>query len=147
MGATPNNMSARPSADLFAPHRARVEIIPLIDVIFFLLATFVLFTLSLDTVRSVPVTLPFGGEGTFDPDLVTLQVTDSGAVYWNREPVEAKEIPARLTLFKQQVGDPRIMLSTDERARLGAAVAVLDQIRHAGITKFSVETRPRPTGK
>ena len=38
--------------------KARIEIIPLIDVIFFLLATFVLFTLSLDRIQSVPVDLP-----------------------------------------------------------------------------------------
>ena len=38
--------------------KARIEIIPLIDVIFFLLATFVLFTLSLNRIQSVPITLP-----------------------------------------------------------------------------------------
>ena len=38
--------------------KARIEIIPLIDVIFFLLATFVLFTLSLDKIASIPVQLP-----------------------------------------------------------------------------------------
>ena len=43
--------------------RARVEIIPLIDVIFFLLATFVLFTLSLSRIQSLPLTLPRGGDG------------------------------------------------------------------------------------
>ena len=41
--------------------KARIEIIPLIDVIFFLLATFVLFTLSLNRIQSVPVDLPFAG--------------------------------------------------------------------------------------
>ena len=40
------------------PRKARIEIIPLIDVIFFLLATFVLFTLSLNKIQSIPVDLP-----------------------------------------------------------------------------------------
>lgn len=131
----------------FARRRARVEIIPLIDVIFFLLATFVLFTLSLNRIRSLPVTLPVPGGTETNPDIVNLQVTTGDSVYWNRELVEAKEIPARLEFLKKQVAEPRIFISGDDQARLGPMVAVLDQVRKAGITQFSVETRPRATGK
>jgi len=48
-----------PRIQLRPRKKARIEIIPLIDVIFFLLATFVLFTLSLNRIQSVPVDLPF----------------------------------------------------------------------------------------
>jgi len=79
--------------------KARIEIIPLIDVIFFLLATFVLFTLSLSRIQSLPIQLPVAAPPHRpDPndDMVTLQVSDAGTYYWNREPIMASEIAPRL---------------------------------------------------
>lgn len=139
-------MHARSGIVLFARRRARVEIIPLIDVIFFLLATFVLFTLSLNRIQSVPVTLPFPGDKE-KSELVTLQVSDGGAVYWNRELMDPAEVPARLAHYKTQTDTPRVVITGDERAKFGAMVTLLDEVRLAGITSFSVETKPRPTGK
>lgn len=131
--------------------KARIEIIPLIDVIFFLLATFVLFTLSLNALKSVPVDLPVAAPppppGTPPPDITTIQVSGDGAIFWNKELIDLGEIPARLAHYKTQTDDPRILIAGDERARFGITVNVLDMIRQAGILKFSVETRTRPTGK
>ncbi len=131
--------------------KARIEIIPLIDVIFFLLATFVLFTLSLNRIQSVPVDLPVAAPPSATPpnpnDNVTIQVSGDGAIFWNRELIDMGEVPSRLAFFKTQTEDPRILISGDEKARFGLTVAVLDEVRKAGINKFSVETRTRPTGK
>jgi len=129
--------------------KARIEIIPLIDVIFFLLATFVLFTLSLNAIRSVPVDLPQAAPPSSDkpPEAVTIQVSGDGAIFWNRELIDMGEVPARIAHYKTQTDDPRILLAGDEKARFGLTVAVLDEVRKAGIVKFSVETRTRPTGK
>ena len=135
-----------PRTAVLARRRARIEIIPLIDVIFFLLATFVLFTLSLNAIRSLPIDLPVAG-GANAPEVLTIQVSGDGALFWNREPIELAELPARLAHYKTQTDAPRIVIAGDERAKLGATVAVLDDVRKAGIRKFSVETRPRPTGK
>lgn len=141
-------MLLRPSrVALFARRRARVEIIPLIDVIFFLLATFVLFTLSLHRIGSVPVTLPFSGGDDVKPELVTIQVTEGGAVYWDRELIELAEVPGRLAHYKAGTDRPRVVIAGDEKAKFGPMVTVLDDVRRAGITSFSVETRPRPTGR
>jgi len=130
--------------------KARIEIIPLIDVIFFLLATFVLFTLSLNRIQSVPVDLPAAKPSTDQnpkDDSVTIQVSGEGAIFWNRELIDMSEVPSRIAFYKTQSEDPRILVAGDERARFGTTVAVLDEIRKAGISKFSVETRTRPTGK
>jgi len=129
--------------------KARIEIIPLIDVIFFLLATFVLFTLSLNSIRSVPVDLPVAPPPSNEkpPESVTIQVSGDGAIFWNRELIDMGEVPARIAHYKTQTDDPRILLAGDEKARFGLTVAVLDEVRKAGIVKFSVETRTRPTGK
>ncbi len=129
--------------------KARIEIIPLIDVIFFLLATFVLFTLSLNRIQSIPIDLPFSDSAPHPekPDITTIQVSADGALYWDTVAIDMQELPIRIATLVSQKADPKVMLASDDRARFGATVAVLDEIRKAGITKFSVETRTRPTGR
>ncbi len=131
--------------------KARIEIIPLIDVIFFLLATFVLFTLSLNRIKSLPVNLPVAAPppppGTPPPEIVSIQVSGDGAIFWNKEAIDMNELPSRLTIYKSQTEDPKIAISGDDKARFGFTVAVLDEVRKAGIDKFTVETRTRATGK
>ena len=129
--------------------KARIEIIPLIDVIFFLLATFVLFTLSLNALKSVPVDLPVAAPPNPNQpkdESVTIQVSGDGAIFWNRELIDMNEVEPRIANYKRTTDDPRILIAGDERARFGVTVQVLDIIRKAGIQKFSVETRTRPTG-
>ena len=137
--------------------KARIEIIPLIDVIFFLLATFVLFTLSLNRIQSVDVDLPFSkppipGETPPEPkDLLTLQVSDQGNLYFNKELIDIDELPARLETFVKGVQGgtdaARVLVAGDDRAKWLVTVKVLDEVRKAHIQKLSMETRTRPTGK
>lgn len=131
--------------------KARIEIIPLIDVIFFLLATFVLFTLSLNALNSLPVDLPVAAPppppGFVPPEIMTIQVSGDGAIFLNKELIEMSEIRPRLDHYLTQTEDPRVLIAGDERARFGFTVTVIDIVRQAGIKKFSVETRPRATGK
>jgi len=130
--------------------KARIEIIPLIEVIFFLLATFVLFTLSLSRIQSLPVQLPVATPSTpsqKDDDMVTIQVSDSGTYYWNKEPIGTSELEPRLHSYKSSVSVPRILIAGDNKAHFGPCVYALDQVRKAGIEQVSIETRVRDTGK
>jgi biopolymer transport protein ExbD len=130
--------------------KARIEIIPLIDVIFFLLATFVLFTLSLNKIQSVPVNLPVASPTSSskpDEDTVTLQVSDQGTCYWNKELINLSEIGPRLQQYKTQVPEPRVLIAGDDKAKFGVTVRALDEVRKAGIAQVSVETRLRATGR
>ena len=130
--------------------KARIEIIPLIDVIFFLLATFVLFTLSLQRIQLVPLQLPVATPPVNQPkddDLVTLQVSDAGTYFWNREPISTNELEGRLRSYKAQTQTPRVLLSGDNRAHFGATVYALDLIRKVEIEQVSIETRVSDTGR
>ena len=130
--------------------KARIEIIPLIDVVFFLLATFVLFTLSLNNIQAVPLNLPVANPNPSskpDEDSVTLQVSDQGTCYWNKELITIQEIRPRLNQYKTQVPTPRVLIAGDDKARFGTAVLALDEVRKAGIEQVSVETVVRGTGK
>jgi biopolymer transport protein ExbD len=132
--------------------KARIEIIPLIDVIFFLLATFVLFTLSLNKIQSLPADLPVAGQAAqvtrTEDTTVTLQVSEEGACYWNHELITIGDVEPRLKQYKEKQGTlARVLIANDDKAMFGAIVRVLDEVRKAGISQVAVETRIRPTGK
>jgi biopolymer transport protein ExbD len=130
--------------------KARIEIIPLIDVIFFLLATFVLYTLSLNRIMSLPLQLPVAqtqSQPNKDDDMVTLQVSDAGTYFWNKEPISAVELGPRLESYKSQTKLPRVLISGDNRAKFGPTCYALDQVRKSGIEQVSIETRVSDTGK
>ncbi len=133
-----------------AKRQARIEIIPLIDVIFFLLATFVLFTLTLTRIQSVPVDLPqasANAAATLDEDQVVIQVTENEQAYWNQELISLSEIPARLAAHRLAAPSPKVLVTGDSTAHYGDVVTVLDQTRAAGIRLVSLETAPRASGR
>ncbi len=124
--------------------RARIEIIPLIDVIFFLLATFVLFTLSLNKTGGLSVLLP-AAETTVPRDTAgtaTVTVTSDGSIAWDKDLITLDEFLVRLQKYKSEYeGDARILVNADERALFAQVVYVTDQVRIAGIPKIYIETR------
>ena len=125
--------------------RARIEIIPLIDVIFFLLATFVLFTLSLNKSNGISVKLPTAQTSEpRDPNgTVTISVTDEGTVAWNKDLITLDEFTQRLLNEKRVNPDVRILINGDERAFFAQAIYVVDEARKAGFTRVYFETLVR----
>src|ERR1700733_1246908 len=81
--------------------RARIEIIPLIDVIFFLLATFVLFTLALNKSNGPRVNLPEAqtGEPRDPSETATVTVMEDGTIAWDKDPVTMEDFLAHLKTF------------------------------------------------
>lgn len=128
--------------------KARIEIIPLIDVIFFLLATFVLFTLALNKSEGLSgVMLPQSETGeTRDPsDSVTITVTEEGTLGWNKDPVTLDEFLARLKTYKLSNPEGRILINGDDSAFFSQAIYVFDEVRKAGFQKVLIETRVLPS--
>ena len=127
--------------------RARIEIIPLIDVIFFLLATFVLFTLSLNKSNGIAVVRPTSetGEPRDPAGWATVSVTTSGTLAWDKDPVSLEEFINRLKVFHLQHPEPdaHILINGDADAMFNVAVYVLDEARKAGIQKVLIETENR----
>ncbi len=139
--------------------KARIEIIPLIDVIFFLLATFVLFTLSLNKLASLPVDLPVASatensKPNPDDPTVFLNISDQGSCYWKQgvmnaaELISTSEIAPRLADYSARFGNQaRVLIQGDMKARFGPAVQALDEVRMAGIKQVSVQTTVQPSGR
>ena len=129
--------------------KARIEIIPLIDVIFFLLATFVLFTLSLNTPQGVPVFLPQSESGVSRDvaGTATVSVTEQGTLGWDKDPVTLDEFLRRLQSFHNTNPDGRILINGDENAPFNQAIYVFDQARIVGFQKVFIETQVRQAAK
>ncbi len=126
--------------------RARIEIVPLIDIIFFLLATFIMVSLSMVKNRGIAVNLPAATtsapqDRARDDDYTAITVTAGGGFYFNKESVTLEELVQRLRALKASQPEPRVFLNGDEKADFGKAVAVLDEARKLGITKVSIETK------
>ena len=130
--------------------KARIEIIPLIDVIFFLLATFVLFTLSLnksDGITGILLPQAETGEPRDPAGTVTISVTDAGTIAWNKDFVSLSEFIDRLRAYKAADPDGRILINGDEAAFFNAALYVFDEARKTGFQKIFIETKVRPAGQ
>ncbi|MFY9923380.1 MAG: biopolymer transporter ExbD [Opitutaceae bacterium] len=124
--------------------KARIEIIPLIDVIFFLLATFVLFTLSLNKSEGLRVVLPESETGVpRDPaGTATITVTQEGTMAWDKDPVTLEEFLVRLKTFHvEHPDDARVLINADADASYSTVIYALDEVRKAQIQKVLIETR------
>jgi biopolymer transport protein ExbD len=145
-------MSSSPgsSIKIAEAKKARIDIIPLIDVIFFLLATFVLFTLSLNKIQSMQVNLPQASASApkdLEDTSVTIQLSDGDAAYWNKELISLAEVAPRLANYKANTPSARVLVTGDDRARYGDVIKVLDDVRLAGIATVTIETAYRGSGR
>jgi biopolymer transport protein ExbD len=130
--------------------KARIEIIPLIDVVFFLLATFVLFTLSLNKSEGLTVILPAAatGESRDTAGTATVTIMLDGSLGWNKDQITDDEFLQRLQTYKLQTGDEgKILINGDENAMFSKARYVFDQARRAGFERIFLETRIRQGGQ
>jgi biopolymer transport protein ExbD len=123
--------------------KARIEIIPLIDVIFFLLATFVMVSLSMVKNQGISVNLPSAATGTPQERevAVTITVTKAGDIYLNQERLAPNLLPQRLKQLNAENPDMRVFINGDKEAYFGNAIQILDEVRSSGITKVAIQTK------
>ena len=122
---------------------ARIEIIPLIDIMFFLLAAFMLVSLSMVNMKSVKVNLPTATSATADSqrDLVNISVDKAGLAYLDTKPVAPNELAIALSALAKTNTEARVFISGDKDARHGDVIRVLDIVRSTGIQKVAFEIR------
>jgi len=126
--------------------RARIEIIPLIDIIFFLLATFIMVSLSMTKNQGVQVALPTASSAASLGDqqemekAVTLSVNGKGDIFYNKEKITIAQLPLKLQTLKATSQDPKVILNSDADADFKHVVAVLDEVRKIGIGKVGINT-------
>jgi biopolymer transport protein ExbD len=122
---------------------ARIEIIPLIDIMFFLLASFMMVSLSQTTMKGMKVNLPTGtsGQTQSKKDYVSLSVDKDGFTYFDKEKIALEDVLPRLLKVHATNPEAKIFIRGDREALHGNVTRVLDQIRSSGFNKISFEIK------
>jgi|ERR1043165_1649242 biopolymer transport protein ExbD len=125
-------------------HHARIEIIPLIDIMFFLLASFMMVSLSQVHMKGIKgVNLPTGASGDTQSkkDYISLSVDKDGYYYFDKEKIALEEILPKLQQVYRTNPEAKIFIRGDRDAVHGNVTRMLDQIRSSGFSKLSFEIK------
>jgi len=128
------------------PHKkARIEIIPLIDIMFFLLASFMMASLTMIRMQSIKMDLPTATAATrdFKPDIINVAVDKLGDIYIEKQRVTAAELHVYLSNKYRLNTNVPVYISGDKDATHGAVIRVLDLVRREGIQKVSFAITPQ----
>ncbi len=118
--------------------RGRIEIIPMIDVMFFLLATFMLASLTMQNLHSLRVDLPQGrAEPLATHPPVTLTITHDSGLLLNETPVTLDTLEPILAELLRG-GDPSVVVAADRAAPNGVVVQAMLRAREAGAEHFLI---------
>jgi biopolymer transport protein ExbD len=129
-----------------AKKKPRIEIIPMIDTMFFLLVFFMIATLSMTMQHGMPVNLPEASSTTNKVQQpVSLTITENGDLFYNKDMITIHELQTRLIGLIQRDADPTIVINADEHVEHGLVVKVMDKVRLSGIPNMAIATEPETT--
>ena len=118
---------------------SRIEIIPLIDIMFFLLASFMMVSLSLDQTQNIKVNLPSATQAQHDfkPDMLNIAVDKAGAVWLQKKQISLPELSLVVSnRFRADTNLP-VYISGDRDTLHGAMADVYEVVRSAGVQKVA----------
>jgi biopolymer transport protein ExbD len=127
--------------------RSKIEIIPMIDTMFFMLVFFMLSSLALTRLNGLPVNLPHASTAPRQtPTDLTITINKDRQLFVNKEPVTAEELATKLL---EKAGGPRadltsasVVINADLSVPHGLVVRCIDEARTVGITHFAIATAP-----
>ncbi|MDQ2867428.1 MAG: biopolymer transporter ExbD [Verrucomicrobiota bacterium] len=124
-------------------HKARIEIIPLIDIMFFLLASFMMVSLSQVHMKGIKVNLPIGqsGEVQSKKDYISVSVDSQGYAYFDKEKMEYDKLATTLQKVHQENPDAKVFVRGDADTVHGNIIRVLDILRSVGFYKIAFEIK------
>ena len=128
------------------PRRTRIEIIPLIDIMFFLLASFMMVSLQMQKVRTLKASLPTATQitSTKKPDMIKLKVDSYGQVSMDDKAMSIPDLDRALGERLRANTNVPVYLSGSRNATHGQMVYVLDHVRQLGIQRVAFSVKPEP---
>ena len=124
------------------PHKkARIEIIPLIDIMFFLLASFMMVSLSQVHMKGIKVNLPSGvsGQTQTKREYISVSVDKDGHYYFDKDEVKDEELMSRLRKVHDSAPEAKVFVRGDRNSVHLNVTHALEIIRTAGFYKISFE--------
>jgi biopolymer transport protein ExbD len=127
-----------------APKKARIEIVPLIDTVFFLLVFFMMSSLSMAIYRGMPVNLPGATTGQAQRTTRTTSITidREGRTFIERERVELSAIGPRIHSLAQGNPEMAVVINADGDVTHRHVVDVLDALRTSGVSRMAIAVNP-----
>jgi biopolymer transport protein ExbD len=125
-------------------HKARIEIIPLIDIMFFLLASFMMVSLSQVHMKGMKVNLPSGqtGETQAKNEYVSVSVDRDGHPYFDKEEMRSyDDLAARLKKVHDENPEAKVFIRGDADTVHFNIIRVLDTLRSVGFYKVAFEVK------
>ncbi|WP_278547348.1 ExbD/TolR family protein [Megamonas funiformis] len=121
----------------------RLMIIPMIDIIFFLMVFFLFSTLQMVYQKSMPVNLPVASSSHQEaPKPVAITLMKDGTISIGDTVVSIEEIKLRVEQLADKADTP-VILRADENVEHGKVIKVMDEIKSAGVTKLSIATQEK----
>jgi biopolymer transport protein ExbD len=123
--------------------RTRIEIIPLIDIMFFLLASFMMVSLQMQKVRTLKASLPTATLATYSakPDMINLLVDRYGQVSADRKPISFPELLVLLNNRHSANTNIPVYIAGTRETKYGSVIYVLDFVKRAGIQRVAVAAK------
>ena len=123
--------------------KARIEIIPLIDIMFFLLAAFMLVSLTMINMKGIDVNLPTAtsAQPNSKPDFTMVSIDALMDIYFEKEKVARENVLSRFQALYEKNHDVRVFIRADKDTTYETVVYVLDKARAAGIQKVGLEIK------
>jgi biopolymer transport protein ExbD len=120
--------------------KARIEMLPLIDIVFLLLVFFIYAMLSMAVHRGLPVVLPTSSTAKIDKSLIlAVTVRADGTLYLDNEMVSLKGLSQVLERKARENKETGVLLFADRTLAYQKLFHVLDEIRLAGISRISLQ--------
>ena len=118
---------------------SRIEIIPLIDIMFFLLASFMMISLQMDRTENIKVNLPRATQARpdFKPDMINIAVDKAGGIWLAKKRVSLAELATVLGNRFRVEKDVPVYISGDSDTLHRNMVSVLQTVRAAGVQKVA----------
>ncbi|HUV04449.1 MAG TPA: biopolymer transporter ExbD [Armatimonadota bacterium] len=126
------------------PKRARIEIVPMIDTIFFLLVFFMIASLAMTTMRGMPVNLPKSSTAGDRSSLRTvITITETGKYYMDKRLVRFDDVRPILSVKLKENPRLGVIINCDKRQNWGKGIEVMDEARQAGAENLTIATEPK----
>ena len=120
--------------------RARIEMLPLIDIVFLLLVFFIYAMLSMAVQRGIPVVLPVSATAKIDKKLIlSVSIKSDGSIYVDEDTIALNELKTVLLQKAQAAKEPGVLLFAERNISYQKLFHVLDQIRLAGLSRISLQ--------
>ena len=126
------------------PKKARIEIIPMIDTIFFLLVFFMVASLAMTTMKGMPVSLPKSSTAS-DRSIVrtVVTITTAGKYYLDKLQVDADDIQPMLRARLKDNPKMVVVVNCDKDQSWGRGIEVMDEAKKAGAEILTIATEPK----